>query len=80
MEKNLAQKYDHSKVEEGRYNEWVEAGYFTAGDKSKDTISNNYAKHGFQVLKVNNKDNYSQDITAIIYLYLLVNQNVRKVV
>ena len=39
MEKNLAQKYDHSKVEEGRYNEWVEAGYFTAGDKSKDPFT-----------------------------------------
>ena len=39
MEKNLAQKYDHTKVEEGRYNEWVEAGYFTAGDKSKDPFT-----------------------------------------
>ena len=36
MEKNLSQKYDHKKVEEGRYNEWLEKGYFTAGDKSKD--------------------------------------------
>ena len=39
MEKNLAPKYDHSAVEEGRYNEWVEAGYFTAGDKSKDPFT-----------------------------------------
>ena len=36
MEKNLSQKYDHKKVEEGRYNEWLEKGYFEAGDKSKD--------------------------------------------
>ncbi|MBE6123780.1 MAG: valine--tRNA ligase [Erysipelotrichaceae bacterium] len=35
MEKNLEAKYDHHKVEEGRYDEWVEKGYFTAGDKSK---------------------------------------------
>ncbi|MBR2811781.1 MAG: valine--tRNA ligase [Solobacterium sp.] len=36
MEKNLEQKYDHKKVEEGKYDEWVKKGYFTAGDKSKD--------------------------------------------
>ncbi len=35
MEKNLAQKYDHKAVEEGRYDKWVEKGYFTAGDKTK---------------------------------------------
>ncbi len=35
MEKNLAQKYDHKAVEEGRYDEWVNKGYFTAGDKTK---------------------------------------------
>ncbi len=36
MEKNLAQKYDHRSVEEGKYDKWVSKGYFTAGDKSKD--------------------------------------------
>lgn len=36
MEKNLAQKYDHKAVEEGKYDGWVSKGYFTAGDKSKD--------------------------------------------
>ena len=35
MERNLAQKYDHKAVEEGRYDRWVKEGYFTAGDKSK---------------------------------------------
>ncbi len=39
MEKNLAQKYDHKAVEEGKYNRWLEKGYFTAGDKSKDPFS-----------------------------------------
>ncbi len=39
MEKNLAQKYDHHAVEDGRYDKWVEAGYFTAGDKSKDPFT-----------------------------------------
>ncbi len=39
MEKNLEAKYDHHKVEEGRYDEWVEKGYFTAGDKSKDPFT-----------------------------------------
>ena len=34
MEKNLAQKYDHKAVEEGRYDRWVKEGYFTANDKS----------------------------------------------
>jgi valyl-tRNA synthetase len=28
MEKNLAQKYDHKAVEEGRYDGWVKQGYF----------------------------------------------------
>ncbi|MCR5795980.1 MAG: valine--tRNA ligase [Solobacterium sp.] len=35
MKENLAAKYDHKKVEEGKYGSWVEKGYFTAGDKSK---------------------------------------------
>ena len=39
MEKNLAQKYDHKAVEEGRYDRWVKEGYFTAGDKSKDPFT-----------------------------------------
>lgn len=39
MEKNLAPKYDHRKVEEGRYDKWVNEGYFTAGDKSKDPFT-----------------------------------------
>ena len=39
MEKNLAQKYDHHAVEDGRYENWVNAGYFTAGDKSKDPFT-----------------------------------------
>ena len=39
MEKNLAQKYDHKAVEEGKYNRWIEKGYFTAGDKSKDPFT-----------------------------------------
>ncbi|MBQ1355674.1 MAG: class I tRNA ligase family protein, partial [Solobacterium sp.] len=33
--KNLAPKYDHQSVEEGKYDSWVEKGYFTAGDLSK---------------------------------------------
>ena len=39
MEKNLAQKYDHKAIEEGRYDGWVSKGYFTAGDKSKDPFT-----------------------------------------
>jgi len=39
MEKNLAQKYDHKVIEEGRYDGWVSKGYFTAGDKSKDPFT-----------------------------------------
>ncbi len=32
----LDTKYDHLKVEEGKYNTWKEKGYFNSGDKSKD--------------------------------------------
>jgi valyl-tRNA synthetase len=32
----LETKYDHLKVEEGKYNIWRKKGYFNAGDKSKD--------------------------------------------
>jgi valyl-tRNA synthetase len=39
MKKNLAAKYDHKAVEEGKYDGWVRKGYFTAGDKSKDPFT-----------------------------------------
>ncbi|MBR3310460.1 MAG: valine--tRNA ligase [Solobacterium sp.] len=39
MKKELAAKYDHLKVEEGRYNEWLEKGYFEAGDKTKEPFT-----------------------------------------
>ena len=39
MVKNRETKYDHKAVEEGRYNKWLEKGYFTAGDKSKDPFT-----------------------------------------
>jgi valyl-tRNA synthetase len=39
MKKNLSPKYDHKAVEEGKYNHWIEKGYFTAGDKSKDPFT-----------------------------------------
>ena len=29
-------KYNHSKIEENKYNDWIKKGYFNAGDKSKD--------------------------------------------
>ena len=35
----LDKKYDFKAVEEGRYNKWKSAGYFTAGDKSKQRFS-----------------------------------------
>ena len=31
----LEKRYDHNKVEEGKYEFWLEKGYFTAGDLSK---------------------------------------------
>ena len=31
----LEKKYDHKKVEEGKYENWLEKGYFKSGDKSK---------------------------------------------
>lgn len=34
--KMLAQKFDHKLVEEGKYENWVKEGYFTAGDESKN--------------------------------------------
>ena len=35
----LEAKYDHLKIEEGIYDEWVKGGYFTAGDISKRPYS-----------------------------------------
>ena len=39
MEKILDKLYDHKKVEEGKYDNWVKKGYFTAGDNSKQPFS-----------------------------------------
>ena len=36
MRKELNQKYDHEQVEHDHYQTWLEKGYFTAGDKTKD--------------------------------------------
>lgn len=35
MEKEMAPKYDHLQVEFGKYQNWIDQGYFTAGDLSK---------------------------------------------
>ena len=35
----LDKHYDHYKVEEGKYESWVNSGYFTAGDTSKQPFS-----------------------------------------
>lgn len=35
MEKEMAPKYDHLQVESGKYQNWIDQGYFTAGDVSK---------------------------------------------
>lgn len=35
MRKTLNRKYDHKEVEKDYYKDWVEKGYFTAGDTSK---------------------------------------------
>lgn len=37
--KELASKYDHQLVEEGKYKEWIEKKYFEAGDISKKPYS-----------------------------------------
>lgn len=37
MKKEMDTKYDHLKVEQEHYKTWIEQGYFTAGDKSKDS-------------------------------------------
>ncbi len=39
MSKELDKLYDHKKVEKGKYGFWVENGFFTAGDKSKEPFS-----------------------------------------
>lgn len=39
MKQLLEAKYNHHQVEEGRYSKWLEKGYFTAGDKSKDPFT-----------------------------------------
>lgn len=36
MRKKLHEKYDHLEVEKDHYQSWIDHGYFTAGDKSKD--------------------------------------------
>ena len=37
--KQLADKYDHHMVEKDKYTNWVEKGYFEAGDLSKKPYS-----------------------------------------
>lgn len=37
--KELDKKYEHENVEKDKYNEWIEKGYFTAGDTSKKPYS-----------------------------------------
>lgn len=39
MRKELAQKYNHLDIEKDKYQEWVDKGYFTAGDISKKPYS-----------------------------------------
>ncbi|CAM3612647.1 valine--tRNA ligase [Erysipelothrix urinaevulpis] len=39
MGNELDKKYDHLKVEADKYGKWLEKGYFTAGDKSKEPYS-----------------------------------------
>ena len=34
--KELPKKYDHHKVEEGKYEFWLDGGYFKSGDKTKE--------------------------------------------
>ena len=35
MKELMAPKYDHKKVEEGKYDYWLKEGFFTSGDKTK---------------------------------------------
>ena len=39
MKKELAPKYDHHLVEDGKYEGWLKTGYFNAGDKTKSPYS-----------------------------------------
>ncbi len=39
MRENLAAKYDHRAVEDDRYEQWVEKGYFTAGEQGKEPFT-----------------------------------------
>ena len=39
MKREINNKYNHLEVEEGKYNTWVEKGYFTSGDKEKEPFS-----------------------------------------
>ena len=39
MKKQLEPKYNHHKVEEGKYRKWIEKKYFEAGDTSKKPYS-----------------------------------------
>lgn len=38
MSKQLEPKYNHHKVEEGKYRHWIDKKYFEAGDTSKSRI------------------------------------------
>ncbi|MEG2330350.1 class I tRNA ligase family protein, partial [Anaerorhabdus sp.] len=37
--KELNAKYNHLEVEANKYDKWIEKGYFTAGDKSKEPFT-----------------------------------------
>ena len=58
--RELASKYNHSEIEQpSRYKKWVESGYFTAGDKSKDPFcivipppNDIWDMHGIQLYKI----------------------------
>ena len=39
MSKQLEPKYNHHKVEEGKYRHWIDKKYFEAGDTSKKPYS-----------------------------------------
>jgi len=37
--KNMETKYDFNQVEQGKYDEWVKKGYFTAGESNKKSFT-----------------------------------------
>ncbi|MDD3382283.1 MAG: valine--tRNA ligase [Bacilli bacterium] len=37
--KNMETKYDFNQVEQGKYDEWVKKGYFTAGESNKESFT-----------------------------------------